>query len=268
MLTAIHRFARLYSHVYWHKKAQFALDKDVYDRWTLFAVEEGKFNYQIGEHAGEAGFADLVLCPPQIWFGRIVIEPLSFHFFHFDWNEPDVQFGEDHEPMGRGKFSLEDTQRVSSTFRLLSPLEGTEEERTHAGKQHLLNDLLFQALSEGQTRNRIPADKQEEDPVMRGAMNRIMEHAYKTLSMRGLANDLGITPVQLTRRFRSAYGQTPLEYLTDLRLRRASHLLEETSLSLEKIAQQCGYENGFYLSRVFHKKRGVSPSLYRKMNQV
>lgn len=239
----------------------------MYDSWTLFAIEEGKFNYQIGEQAGEAGFADLVLCPPQTWFGRKVVEPLSFHFFHFDWSEPLVPFGEQ-EPVSSSKHSLEDTQRVSSTLRLLSPLERTAEERTQAGKQHLLNDLLFQAHSEGQARNRIPTHKQKEDPVMRWAMNRIIEHAYESLSMRGIANDLGITPVQLTRRFRSAYGQTPLEYLTDLRLRRASHLLEETSLSLERIAQQCGYENGFYLSRVFHKKKGVSPSLYRKMNQV
>lgn len=271
-MSVPYRIALLHSHVYWPKKAQFALDRDVYDQWTVFAVEEGSFTFQIGDHAGEAGTSDLVVCPPQTAFARKVLEPLSFHFFHFDWGELDSMSGNHADPISSGKCSLEDTQRAASTLGMLRAFKGTGEVWGDRGKQHLLNDLLFQACTEREARNRKriaeQVDTQELDPVMRRAMNRILEQAYMTLSLRGIAYDLGITPVQLTRRFRAAYGKTPLDYLTDVRLRRACHLLEETTLSLERIAQQCGYENGFYLSRVFHRKKGISPSVYRKMNQV
>lgn len=78
--------ARLVSHVYWHRKERFALEQDSYSNWTMFAVEDGRFAYRIGERSGEAGFGDLVICPPGTAFHRRTLSPLSFHFVHFVWN--------------------------------------------------------------------------------------------------------------------------------------------------------------------------------------
>lgn len=38
----------LLNHIYWKKKAAFALAEDIYDAWVVFAVEEGVFRYDIG----------------------------------------------------------------------------------------------------------------------------------------------------------------------------------------------------------------------------
>ncbi|MNI02528.1 HTH-type transcriptional activator Btr [compost metagenome] len=267
-MVAENSSVELYSHTFWKRKAQFVLDQDIYDHWTMFAVEEGRFHYRIEGHAGEAGHGDVVICPPLTWFGREVIEPLSFHFFHFSL-EGEVDHVNRNEALFRSyKHVVEDTQRLSSTYRLFHLLEKGGAERYAAGMQHLLNDLLFQLGTESQMREYNRVDVRVEDTVMQGAMTWMREHAYSPLSLRELAFDLHMTPVQLTRRFRSAFGLTPSDYVTNLRLQRAGLLLEETSLTLERIAQQCGYENGFYLSRVFHKKKGMSPSHYRKMKRV
>ena len=74
-----------------------------------------------------------------------------------------------------------------------------------------------------------------------------------------LAAELGISPVQLSRRFSKSIGMTPSSYLSHIRLEKAQSLLIETSLPLEQIAQACGFSNGFYLSRVFTKIMKVSP---------
>lgn len=264
---AFERFAELVSHVYWHRKAEFMLDSDIYESWTIFAVEEGKFRYRIGDQTGVAGAGELVVCPPGVGFGREVIEPLSFHFFHFNWSEAFEQHEAGMSDFIRGcKVEVEDTHRLWSTFRLLS--RKVPGPIGFAATQHLLNDLLLQLAVEREERRYAPAQDRTDDPVMQHAMIRMRDLAYSPFSMRALAEELELTPVQLTRRFRSFCGQTPQHFVTELRLRRATHLLTETSLSLEHIAQQCGYENGFYLSRIFQKKKGISPSQYRKLNKL
>jgi transcriptional regulator GlxA family with amidase domain len=45
-------------------------------------------------------------------------------------------------------------------------------------------------------------------------------------------------------------------------------MLLETNYPLDHIAEQCGSENGFYLSRVFSKKFEMSPSAYRSTHQM
>jgi AraC family transcriptional regulator len=259
--------AQILSHVFWRCKESFALDKDIYEHWTMFAVEEGRFEYQIGEHSGEAGYGDLVICPPNTWFGRKVVEPLSFHFFHFDWDDTALRFAEDAIPLD-SKHTLADTERLTSTYRLLKKPMRSTEELSLAGKEHLLNDLWFLIAAEREALDLKRPIDQVDDATMQEAMEWILEYVYQPFSLRTLADHLRLTPVQLTRRFRAAFGKAPLDYVTDQRLHKASHLLEETSLSLEHIAQQCGYENGFYLSRVFTKRKGVNPSQYRKMNRV
>lgn len=70
----------------------------------------------------------------------------------------------------------------------------------------------------------------------------------------------------LRRLFQRAYGLTPLNFLTDLRLSRAAQLLasgDRASLSVIDVARSCGYRDPLYFSRMFKKKFGVSPSGYR-----
>jgi transcriptional regulator GlxA family with amidase domain len=61
---------------------------------------------------------------------------------------------------------------------------------------------------------------------------------------------------------------TPSDFVRSLRIRKAAGLLLDTDLTLNEIAASCGYENSFYLSRVFAQSIGVSPSKYREINQV
>ncbi|WP_315373425.1 helix-turn-helix transcriptional regulator, partial [Paenibacillus xylanexedens] len=88
------------------------------------------------------------------------------------------------------------------------------------------------------------------------------------ISLQELAQRLALSPVQLTRRFREAFQETPSGYLKRVRLKKAQNLLADSSLTLNQIAERCGYENGFYLSRVFSKTLGISPSEYRRRHRV
>ncbi|MDP4097826.1 AraC family transcriptional regulator [Paenibacillus sp. P96] len=258
-------------HHYWQNKKEFAKNSDIYPVWTLFAVENGSFSYIIGEIEGDGTEGDLVLCPPDIPFGRKVIQPLSFHFLHFNVEpNPILDSCMYFYPLQTGamRISRDWLPRFHSTCALLREMpapQGAVGEHQPAVFQHLLDDLLLTASLKPPA----PAVQTAvHDPLMAQAWARLTEEACGKINLRGLARELKLTPVQLTRRFRAAYAVNPSEYVTSLRMRRACRLLEESMLTLEEIAEQCGYENGYYLSRVFRKQLGMSPSAYRDRSRV
>jgi transcriptional regulator GlxA family with amidase domain len=120
--------------------------------------------------------------------------------------------------------------------------------------------------------NNLPRTGLSAIPILDHAMQRAVilmrEHAFGGIRIKEVAMQLGLNPVQFTRRFRAAYQITPIEYITTIRMHRACTLLAGTTLKLEMIARQCGYENGFYFSRAFSSHTGLNPSEYRKQHRV
>lgn len=71
----------------------------------------------------------------------------------------------------------------------------------------------------------------------------------------------------LRKRFKQETGQSPLEYLTALRMEQAGKLLgarRETGHTIARIARMCGYEDALYFSRVFKKHYGCTPTAFSR----
>lgn len=255
------------SYLYWEQKREFLLEHDTYPVWTIFAVENGQFAYRFDGHEGEAGWGDIIVCPPGAVFYRRTISPLTFHFIQFEWER---EMGPEEAARLAGKWEVRDVERLMSTYRYMKNIGREFQQEPGFGRmKHMLEDmwrlLEIERSSKAEEAN---SGKAQTGPDMLQARQWLVEHAFTPMTMQELAGTLGITPVQLTRRFRAAYQITPSEFVTGLRLGRASRLLEDSAQSIETIAQQCGYENGFYLSRVFSAKLGVTPSKYRKLNRL
>lgn len=74
----------------------------------------------------------------------------------------------------------------------------------------------------------------------------------------------GLSERAFTRRFRAAIGMSPLEYIHALRLEEAKQLLEARDDPVEAVAEQVGYQDSSYFSRLFKRKVGLTPAQYRK----
>ena len=59
-------------------------------------------------------------------------------------------------------------------------------------------------------------------------------------------------------------GLTFTEYLTQLRLNKAAEMLAETDYSIVQIADEVGYGDYCYFSKVFKKYKGISPTQFRE----
>ncbi|KJD31705.1 hypothetical protein PK35_13190 [Tamlana nanhaiensis] len=78
-----------------------------------------------------------------------------------------------------------------------------------------------------------------------------------------IASHVGLSVSQFSLLFKRKTGRTPLDYVTHLKIQQASKLLDFSSLRINEIAQQVGYSDPFYFSRIFTKTMGKSPKAYR-----
>lgn len=82
-----------------------------------------------------------------------------------------------------------------------------------------------------------------------------------------IAQALNISHVYLSRVFRQELGETPVSYLTKLRLNMGRELLESGCCSIKSAAAQVGYEDSGYFSRHFKKHFGFRPIKCRQLEQ-
>ncbi len=68
----------------------------------------------------------------------------------------------------------------------------------------------------------------------------------------------------LQRKMKQMLGITPLDFLREARIKRASHLLLTTNDSVSEIAFSCGFSDPKYFSRTFKSSMGMSPKEYRE----
>jgi LacI family transcriptional regulator len=107
-----------------------------------------------------------------------------------------------------------------------------------------------------------------DDPDVERAARFILANACDGIQVADAVATTKLTRRALELRFKSALGKTPHDLITATRIARAEQLLRETSLSLEQIAQRCGFEYPEYLSRLFRKETGTTPGLYRASHRL
>lgn len=259
---------------YWDNKREFLLQTDVYEYWCLFAVEDGSFAYEIGNVQGTAGSGSVVLCPPLSDFRRTMLAPaLTFHFVQLSLKDRHRNCGESE---GEGmktdslpvQFTPGDRQRLFDTFDKWRKIDELSLPNQHDLLSHYWNDVWKTWCLE-RTVTAVSRDgARSDDELMSLAARRLEARCAEPFSVKELADELGLSSVQLIRRFRSAYKVTPGDYLTGLRMEKACRLLRETRMTVEQIALACGYATGYYLSRLFAAQIGISPSEYRNRHRV
>lgn len=79
-----------------------------------------------------------------------------------------------------------------------------------------------------------------------------------------LADALGVHRTTIARVMREAIKESPLEYLTSLRLERGLDLLASTNNSIQDITRQIGFRQSCYFCRLVRNHTGMSPLKYRR----
>ncbi|HEX7884705.1 MAG TPA: helix-turn-helix domain-containing protein [Phenylobacterium sp.] len=105
------------------------------------------------------------------------------------------------------------------------------------------------------------------DARVLGLQDWIETHHAEAFGVREMARASGMGERNLTRRFREATRQSPMEYLRNIRMETAKRLLETSPTSLDRVAEAVGYADTRAFIRAFGAVVGLSPGQYRRKFQ-
>jgi AraC-like DNA-binding protein len=102
------------------------------------------------------------------------------------------------------------------------------------------------------------------DPIVGPALRLIHGTPERPWTVAAMAGHVAVSRATLARRFTELVGEPPMVYLRSWRLSLAADLLQRTDATVDAVAQQVGYVNGYSLSVAFKRVLGTRPSAYRR----
>jgi LacI family transcriptional regulator len=115
------------------------------------------------------------------------------------------------------------------------------------------------------TRQSTERENTQDEHVVQ-ALRYIRQHACEGAGVSEVLKCVPLSRRQLERRFHAATGRTIGAEITGIRLAKVRELLTFSSLSLGEIAYQTGFRQAEYLSVVFKRETGHTPSEYRQLH--
>jgi AraC family transcriptional regulator, transcriptional activator FtrA len=95
----------------------------------------------------------------------------------------------------------------------------------------------------------------------------MLEHLDDPVTVDALAGRAAMSPRTFARRFVAETGTTPHQWVTDQRVLRARHLLEETDLPVEAVARDAGFGSAALLRHHFTRCTGITPTAFRTQHR-
>ncbi len=142
--------------------------------------------------------------------------------------------------MHRGSISLEKTAIGTFVFKISLPLD---------------NAASVNSSSDSNT----------EDRLFSKAMAAIEEHISDSdFNVTSLQTELGVGNKLLYRKIKQVTGMTPVEYIRDIRMKKAALLLREGKFTVSEVMFMVGFSNSGYFSKCFQRTFGMTPTEYSK----
>ena len=103
------------------------------------------------------------------------------------------------------------------------------------------------------------------DSMADRAARYICEHYSEQITLGDVADELSLSRVYFSTRFKQLTGFGFSEYLNQVRVANASRMLCSGSVSVTDVAYKCGFNDSNYFASIFKRIRGVSPKKYQLM---
>ena len=116
-------------------------------------------------------------------------------------------------------------------------------------------------------------ENQVEKVKMKSPDEKLLERVMKVindnisnsdLSVDFIAAEVGISRVHLHRKMKELTGQTPHDFIRNIRLKQAAHLLSTGDMNIAEVMYACGFSNSASFSTIFKKFYGMTPREYKK----
>ncbi|ANQ86984.1 AraC family transcriptional regulator [Azoarcus olearius] len=111
---------------------------------------------------------------------------------------------------------------------------------------------------------RLARSRQAEDALIADCQAWIADNYQRPTPVAAMVARSGLPERSFKRRFQLATGMSPMEYVHTLRLEEAKQMLEASTLAVEAVALELGYEDASFFNRLFRREVGLTPAAYRR----
>jgi AraC-like DNA-binding protein len=262
-----------------HSRAATALPWHINSGFELTYAFSGEFIWEIDQRSSierlQLTGGVLGLTPPNIphrgYDSLIAPGELLFIVFDPTLAGGDKDLGWTAEELGSFRYQWEQigigtatvNSRAKNSCRMLaSLLKNTTAQKDNPLWQCGLRTAILQVLLAALSCFQNPV-KQKGNPFIHKACSFIEDNYFDNLSIDDIAHAAGFEKSRFYELFTSEMGQTPGDYFSRVRCRKALALLRETERSVTEIAFNCGYSSSQYFASVVRKYTGCSPREYR-----
>lgn len=235
--------------------------------YIIHLILGGKGRYTVGDtvYELEAGQGFLIEPEVQTFYQADDEAPWSYVWIGFDGTRAKEYLSDIGLCGGRKVF------RCSRTGELKSLLIDILKRNTYSVENEFLRESFlysfFAVLSGGVKAEGMTEDERTENIYVQKALEFIQNNYHYGIQVSEVADYVGVTRGYLHTLFTKELEQSPQDYLINFRITRAAELLAVTELSVEGVAQSCGYLDPLVFSKLFKKRMGRTPSAYRKADR-
>jgi YesN/AraC family two-component response regulator len=104
----------------------------------------------------------------------------------------------------------------------------------------------------------------EKKALVESITSYLSKNYTEDISLYTLSKNMYLSPVYISKIFKDVMGDSPINYLIQIRLSKAKELLKDNNLSIKAIANLVGYNDPYYFSKLYKKYYGISPNKVRK----
>ncbi|HEX5144200.1 MAG TPA: helix-turn-helix transcriptional regulator [Mycobacterium sp.] len=146
----------------------------------------------------------------------------------------------------------------------IASIEREMNDRRAACQQAALAHLTLLLIDLARIADDVVGDlRRSGEPLLAEVFSVIERRGSEALSLRDVADEVGLTPGHLTTVVRQRTGRTVQDWIIEDRMTRARSLLADPDLSIGAIAIRLGMADQAYFSRLFRRHHGVSPREWR-----
>ena len=98
--------------------------------------------------------------------------------------------------------------------------------------------------------------------------NNILSAPHKKWSVRIMADSINMSPSYFQHLYKELFGIPCMQDVIAARLENAKFYLNTTNMSIQSLADFCGYDNALHFMRQFKKQEGLTPTQYRLSSRI
>ncbi len=231
--------------------------------FVVISPYAGSFDMEVGGVVFHVGTGSAITVPAGVFFRPVAVENVKYYVLHFTAKSVASI------PEGGDSIRYITVDSVTPESRATSVKALFDRALTFnpfdSGATKAMLDTLTRELLIGISREFCEKVYPQESGLRlrREIVAYLATHSAEPITLSSLAVTFGCSPSYIARLFRVGLSSTVSEYLTDLRLQRATGLLLNTDLRVGEVAEVVGIHSPYYFSRLFRKRYGMTAHDYR-----